>query len=135
MLKRCVERIEFRFQPPHTDTAEHATASQHVEPGQHLGLHDGMAVWHDDDTGANLDARSHRRDEAEQSEGLNKRHLRWSLERAVRGVGITMRGLRRKHDVVAGPERVEPEFFGAYREALNLIAIEQGRISYAEFHG
>src|SRR5581483_1377248 len=89
--------LRLRLEPAEPDAGDHAAAGERVRGGQHLRQQQRVPVRHDQDRGADLDARGDARDVG---------HRRHRLEE--RGAeGLEAR--RRDDDVVGDPDRVEAE--------------------------
>ena len=87
--------------------------TQHIQRGEHFGLHDGVAIGHNNDRTAQLDGASAGGQVAQQRQRFQKGLVGGAGERPGRGVGVLRGAAGGQHDVVAGKHRLEPQLLGA----------------------
>lgn len=92
------EVVEFTFEPSHADPEGQTSAAEVMDGRGLLGDEDGVALRQDENRGSQLDGVGHRREVAEDRQGL---------EEVSVGLGM----VRRDQDVIGRPSRVVPELF------------------------
>ncbi len=98
--KGGTEGGKFLFHPTGTDPDNRASAGEIIEGGELLGQQERIAIWRDQDGGAQADALGDRTDPSQGSDGF------------IDGGAEALGKRRRIHDVIAHPNRVETEGLG-----------------------
>ena len=127
--------LELFLQPTHADAAYHSPAREHVQGGEHLGLHHRVAIGQDEDRAAQLDSLGASRQVAEKGHRLQKRVVRRPREGACRSVRVLVGAPGGQHDVVPGQHGLEPEVFGRPDELLQPRAVGQPGYGHSYFQG
>ena len=131
---RHIERLELFFQPAYAHATNCSALGEHIQRCEYLRLEDGVAVRHDDHCAADADTSGACGDVCEHGQSFEERRIVRASERAVRSVGVLVRGSGGQHDVIANPDRLEAKFLRFLRELAKLVAVHRIGQTESVFH-